>query len=251
LRTSTADRHGTEMADEPDREADADAAPLLDPRAQSAAIAIAFANLPNLRGPPPPGAKVLRWDTLMYDIGQRLVQIARRGPRPRLSPAEERRLRELPLVIDADKLSPADRALLARRPAPLPDKQALAALVRSIDSTIGAMDDLSPRALAAIQDILPDAALFLHRFRAATKSAEEAAEVKNRRGRPQSDPRAQAIAECVAKHYHALTGEAPAGKPFVTLLQTVYDILGERVSANSQAKKLAASWPKLITKCGF
>jgi hypothetical protein len=212
--------------------------------AQIDAIATASAKLPNLRGPPPPpGAKVLRWDMLLYDIGQRLVQIARRGPRPRLSAAEERRLRESP----ADKLSPADRELLARRPAPLPDKQALGALVQSVDRAIGSLEDLSPRALTEIQNILPDAALFLHRFRAAAKSVEEASEVKNRRG-PKSDSRSQAISECVAKHYHALTGEAPAGKAFVTLLQDVYGILGLKVSAASQAKKLTASWPKLFTK---
>jgi hypothetical protein len=214
----------------------------LDADAAAAAIALVFANLPNLRGPPPPGAKVLRWDTLMYDIGQRLVQIARRGPRPRLSPAEERRLRELPMA----KLSAEDRELLSRRPAPLLDRQALAALAQALDHALEALDDLSPRALAAIHSIRPDAALNLHLLRAAAKSAEEEAEkVKNRRGRPQSDPIAQAIAEFVAKHYHALTGEAPAGKAFVTLLQTVYDILGLKVSATSQAKKLAASWPKL------
>jgi hypothetical protein len=157
-----------------------------------------------------------------------------RGPRPRLSDAEERRLRDQPTAADLEMLS--------RRPRALPRTDLL---------------ELSERMLEALEFHEVHDFLLVNRLNILVQGLRE--EVKNKAGQP-SKQRAQAIAEAVGKHYYGLTGEAPNNKAFVTLLQTVYDILGfmrmdaretagrERVSAKSQAKKVAASWEHIIAK---
>src|ERR1700678_1784448 len=180
------------------------------------AIAEAFSALPI---PPGPGATGLPWRSLI----------------PRHIPRQILGLNRVPRTYP-------------------PDGQARAALVRSVDSTIGSLEDVSPRVLAAIKTNLPDPALneltlLLHRLRAAAQYAE----VENNIGWPKTTT-AKSIAECCALHYYHLTGKKPTDtNQFGKLLKEIFDIIGvdkAEASARSRAKAVAREWQSIL-KQGF
>jgi hypothetical protein len=225
-----------------------------------AALEEAFRGLPINRAMPGAG----KYEILIPAFAHQLVMMAR-GSRPRLSAKEEKRLRNLPPVVATGSLSQTDWEMLSRRPRPPATKEGLRSLEHSIDRTIEALDNLSPPALDALKETMPDPFFYRLRLnliilRATAKTLRFTIDIKD--GAPEKIQKSK-IARTVGFLYYNLTGRKPteSNKPFVSLLGTVYDVLGfqpttgtiqgrDRVSAYAQAKTLADECESLVAKQG-
>lgn len=141
------------------------------------------------------------------------------------------------------------------RPKVASEKRGLRNLAQSTGRTVKALDDLSSAALAAL-NYQPAALRELKTKLRILHAATETVEFTARNGQPKKI-QPKKIARIVAQHYYRLTGRKPAltndpyngGKTkgqFVELLQAVFEILGIKASALSQAKLANQEWPAFI-----
>jgi hypothetical protein len=136
----------------------------------------------------------------------------------------------------------------------IPGGKALRELAKSTGRTIEVLDGLSQSAIDALSFRQLELRKLMTNLRILHVSAEEAAKagVNFRDGAPKKT-QAQRIAIVVAQHYCGLTGKIPTlskkeGKvygPFFHLLKDVYEVLGVKASAESQASDVIRNWKSI------